>query len=560
MEANSLQDKSALSGKPTVLHIGISIWLATVCNLPLWIALSQIVDISHVSDLAFLFAFCVAIAACSAAMLSLIAFGPWRKIVLSAFIVIAALSSYFMLTYGIVIDSGMATNALQTDINEVKDLLNFKLVPTVLLIAGPPLWWIWRSPTTAQKMGQVFIWHLGTVIGASALAILLVFLAYQPLASIMRNHTQIRYLINPFNSVYALGKSLRGAQKLNALPLLQVGQDAKAPVVDQVNDAPILFLIIGETARAASFPAYGYERNTTPILSKDNDIYYAKNAWACGTSTAESLPCMFSPLARSEFLSRKQDTENLLDVLQRAGLAVLWLDNQAGCKGVCKRIPTVVPNLLPENSKCAQLDACPDTVMLSGLAERINSLPADVRRRGTVVVFHQMGSHGPAYYKRSNSERKLFKPECTSSALQSCSQAEVKNAYDNSIVETDHFLSKSIQRLSDISDSKAIAMLYVSDHGESLGESNLYLHGLPYTLAPDVQKKIPWIFWMPPSMMKRLDISSNCFRKEMEDKKISHDNYFHTVLGLLDIQTSAYKPNLDVLNNCRSINRRLPIF
>ncbi|QNP50188.1 phosphoethanolamine--lipid A transferase [Diaphorobacter aerolatus] len=551
MTTNVLQSLFALSGKPTALHIGVGVWLATVCNLPLWIALGKIVDTSSLGGTAFIFAFCVAIAAANTALLSLFAFGPWRRLVLSAFIVIAALSSHFMLTYGVVIDTGMATNTIQTDIKEVQDLLNLRLFVTVLLLAGPPLWWIWRTKTSSRKFGQVLVWHIGTVIGSMMLVVSITFMAFQPLASTMRDHTKIRYLINPFNSLYAFGKSIKGSQSLSASELLPVGQDARVSVADQRNEDPVLFLIVGETARAASFPAYGYERPTTPRLSGRDDIFYAANAWSCGTSTAESLPCMFSPLGRTEFLSRSQDTENLLEVLQRAGLAVLWLDNQSGCKGICKRVPTAVPSASPEHSSCAQLETCQDTIMLSGIAERIKSLPAESRKRGTVVVLHQMGSHGPAYYRRSSPERKVFMPECTSSALQSCKQGEVKNAYDNSIVETDYFLSQSIQWLSDNSGSSATAMLYVSDHGESLGEGNLYLHGLPYALAPDEQKKIPWIFWMSAPMTTQLGISPKCLQKEMKEKSISHDNYFHTVLGVMGVQTSIYNPTFDVLSSCR---------
>lgn len=308
-----------------------------------------------------------------------------------------------------------------------------------------------------------------------------------------------------------------------------------------------MVLVIGETARSANFGLNGYARPTTPMLSQENVASFT-NVLACGTSTAASLPCMFLPLGRSRFESRDRNYETLVDVLQRAGLAVLWLDNQSGCKGVCDRVPSVDVSNLKIPSLC-QAGECRDEIFLNGLDERLAALPAERRARGVVFVMHQMGSHGPAYYVRSPSAYKRYLPECTTNNLQNCSQAEVVNAYDNSIVYTDKVLASTIDWLKKHQTQYDTAMVYVSDHGESLDENNLYLHGMPYSIAPDEQKRIPWITWLSPGFEQRSSVTTSCLLKRGKEK-LSHDFLFHSMLGLLNVQTSVYQPRLDAYAPC----------
>jgi lipid A ethanolaminephosphotransferase len=227
----------------------------------------------------------------------------------------------------------------------------------------------------------------------------------------------------------------------------------------------------------------------------------------------------------------------------------MWLENQSGCKGICDRIYRDATQNQKDTNLCSTGE-CFDEIMLKNIDKRFAEIPFEKLSKGVVVVMHQMGTHGPAYYKRSPDAIKKFKPECTTNALQDCTKAEVVNAYDNSIVYTDYFLSKVIGMLKDKAPHVQGGMLYVSDHGESLGENNLYLHGLPYAIAPDVQKKVPWISWFSNDFIARHNISTDCLEKRASNK-LSHDNYFHTVLGLMNIQTQIYKPELDAYAPCR---------
>ena len=161
-----------------------------------------------------------------------------------------------------------------------------------------------------------------------------------------------------------------------------------------------------------------------------------------------------------------------------------------------------------------------------------------------LIVLHTMGSHGPAYFKRYPPEFEVFMPSCKTSQLNECTDEEITNAYDNTILYTDYFLSKVITILKANSVNSDTAMLYISDHGESLGENGLYLHGMPYFMAPDEQIKIPAFMWFDESISRIFDIESI---KEKAQLPQSHDSLFHTLLGLMDVETELYKKDLDLL-------------
>ncbi|WP_027995601.1 phosphoethanolamine transferase [Simplicispira psychrophila] len=545
-----------LTPAASVLHpawvvLLISTWLATVCNVPLWRAVAALPGQGSLRGWGFALAFALIVAAGNAALLSLLSWRLTLKPAVTVLLLMAAFGAYFMMAYGIVIDASMLTNVLQTDPREAADLLNWRLPVTVLVLAAPPLLWLYSRPLrrlgVLRQLGHNAL-LLVVTIGVIVASLLLVF---QDFSSTMRNHTQLRYLINPLNSVYAL--SLVATRTLNPEnhTLHPLGRDAQlgASYTGQTQ-APLLVLVLGETGRSGNFGLNGYTRQTTPRLSARTDLSSARNAWSCGTSTAASLPCMFSHLGKSRFESRSGNDENLLDVLQHAGLAVLWVDNQSGCKGICDRVHYASTSAQKDPALCSGGE-CLDPILLQDLDQRIAALPPEQRARGTVVVLHQMGSHGPAYYKRSAPDLKQFQPECTSSALQECSQQQVVNAYDNSILATDQLLQSTIKWLETQSAKAQTAMIYVADHGESLGENNIYLHGLPYAIAPDVQKQVPWITWLSPGLQARSGVSTTCLQKDLSERRITHDAYFHSVLGLLDVHSSAYQAEQDIYAACR---------
>lgn len=548
MPAHRLGSTSTRGLHTTWVLVIASLWMALVTNLPLWRQLEQLPELGNARGLAFAAGFALLIALALSAVLCLFTWRWTLKPVITLFFMVAATGAYFMLTYGIEIDDTMMVNVMQTDPREARDLLTWRLVATIAGLGLLPAIWLWRTPVQFAGWSRQAGRNLLTLIVSLALLAGTLMLIFQDFSSIMRNHKQLRYQINPLNTLYALGVvAAKPFQRDNSITL-SIGMDAQAATLPlNPGKPPLLVLVVGETARSENFSLNGYERPTTPELAKQNVVSQLQ-AWSCGTNTAVSLPCMFSHLGQADFDGRPANYETLVDVLHRAGLAVLWIDNQSGCKGACDRIPNVSTSSLAVPGLCDNGE-CLDEIMLRDLDQRIAALPAERRARGVVVVMHQMGSHGPAYYKRSPAAGKKFLPECASNAMQECSREQIVNAYDNTILYTDRFLSATIDWLKNAEKQSSTAMIYISDHGESLGENNLYLHGLPYRVAPDVQKHVPWITWLSPSFEHLRGFTSACLQKNV-DKKVSHDNLFHSVLGALGVSTKVYQKSLDIYSGC----------
>ncbi len=528
----------------------LAAWVATAGNLPLWQVIWQLPETHGWQGFRTTLALVVVVLGLCISLFSALIWPRWRKVGGVLFLLMATSSSYFMNTYGIVIDPSMVANVVNTDVREARDLLNPDMLLALFIgVVLPGIWW-WKQPVSAHRTSQLVLKQVGMVAAGLLLASASLWLVFQDTASLMRNHKSLRYMINPFNTLYA-SVSLSVGQAAHAQsPLQTLGLDAylKTPA-NPPESAPLYVLVVGETARAADFGLGGYERNTTPelqALKETGQITYFGNVTSCGTNTQTSVPCMFSHLGREGYKQNDQRFENLLDVLQRAGMAVLWIDNQSGCKGVCDRAPKVSTREMQSPQWC-QDGECLDEVMLEALPEKLARLDPVKRAKGTVLVLHQMGSHGPAYYKRSPAALKPFTPECTSNALQDCSPEHIRNAYDNSIRYTDHFLAKTIQWLQ--SRAQPSALIYLSDHGESLGEKGLYLHGMPYSIAPKEQYQVPMLMWFSEQLRQERTISTACLGQRAT-QPWSHDHLFHTMLRLTQVQTSVFNPQLDILGDC----------
>jgi lipid A ethanolaminephosphotransferase len=543
------------SRNPLTLAVVISLWLASVGNWPLWRALGELPELASMRGTLFIASLGVMVAGIS---LSLLALGAWRRSIkplATLLLGVAAVGAHFMGSYRIVIDPTMLVNVLHTDVHEASDLIGWRLLLSVVLVAGLPAWWLWRTPLRPLPAASQGLYNTAALTLALSLAGALLVLNAAPMSSTMRNHKSLRYMINPANSFYALGRLAFQKGARPAGPPQAIGADAQLLKRRTGIRPPLLMLVVGETARADHFALNGYSRNTNPAIAALDLVSFA-NVSSCGTNTAASLPCMFSHLGHEGFGARKQDHENLLDVLQRAGLAVLWIDNQAGCKGLCERVPHAAAIDAPPGSAQARRlcrdGECLDEALLTGLDQRLAALPEERRQRGVVLVLHQMGSHGPAYYKRSPAAAKRFLPECQTHALQDCDKSALVNAYDNSIAYTDRVLAKSIDWLSRQAGAFDPMLLYVSDHGESLGENNMYLHGMPYALAPREQTHVPMLMWLPPQTEAAIGVTRACLQ-ERRDLPLSHDNLFHTVMGLMGVDSGLLKPALDLAAPCRSL-------
>lgn len=541
---------------PRTVAALLALWCTLLLNQALWRKLAGLEDFS---DPWMLRRAAIAVLVGCAIYLWLMLWS-WPRVRLVAWsvnLVLAAAVQYYMLRYGMVMDGSMVRNVLQTNFTEGLALFSPGMLVHIALYAGVPVLWLYKGVEWKTSQGRRG-WGLSAISVVVALGLLVGsgLGMYRQLAPLLRNHTEIRYLINPLATVVSFTQvTLKPLFKPNR-PFRAITEGAAlggtyAAAAAGTHKPPLLVLVVGETTRADHFGLNGYPRDTTPELAARQVINW-RQAWSCGTNTLASVPCMFSHLGKSGYEGRKFEYGNLLDVLQSAGLGVDWLDNQSGCKGVCDRVPHAQADQIATPAEVKQWckdSECLDQLMVGLLDQRLQSLPEAARAKGAVLVLHQMGSHGPAYYRRSSAATKQFKPECTTHVTSDCSHAELVNVYDNSMRETDLFVARTIDWLQKQQGQYETALMYVSDHGESLGENGLYLHGLPYAIAPDTQKHVPWLLW-PGSLQARTSMNEGCARASV-DQRITHDNYFHTVLGMLDVHTPLYKKELDMLSPCR---------
>jgi len=466
---------------------------------------------------------------------------------LTVMVIVAAGAAYFMRTFAVILDPTMIQNVLRTDTREARDLLNLSLVAWVVLWSAIPVTFIWWVRLTRVSFAKALLLRVGAVIGALVLAVLAILLVSRDFSSLMRNQREARYLITPGNILYGLG--LNSMQRVADVNVVRepVGMDARI-IRSATSAKPRVFvLIVGETARAANFSLLGYPRETNPELGK-LDVTAFSQVTSCGTSTEVSVPCMFSPFGRADYDEHRiRNSEGLLDVLVHAGYAVKWIDNQSGCKGVCAGKGIEVTRLGASSAPdLCDGKECFDEILVRRLASELAAVRGD-----TVLVMHMMGNHGPAYFKRYPPEFRRFTPDCATAQLRECTREQVVNAYDNAILYTDHILASLVTTLQQSADRMDSAMLYVSDHGESLGEKGLYLHGIPYAIAPSQQTHVPMLVWLSPSLTASGDVDAGCLRSRA-NAAWSHDNLFHSVLGLLNVSTAVYRSERDIFHGCRA--------
>ncbi|HHS9877312.1 phosphoethanolamine transferase EptA [Klebsiella aerogenes] len=472
------------------------------------------------------------------------------RVVISLFILLSASAQYFIWTFGVVIDRSMIANIFDTTPAESFALLSTQMV-IVLGLSGLLMvlvaWWIKvRRPASFWRGATMRLLN----IAVSALLIVLVAaLFYKDYASVFRNNKELVKSLSPSNSIVALN-SWYAHNRMDNLPLVKIGEDAKQKaVMHNGTRKNLTIVVLGETSRAENFSLGGYDRETNPRLKQDDVVYFPKTT-SCGTATAVSVPCMFSNMPRAHYdeeLAHHQ--EGVLDILQRAGVQVLWNDNDGGCKGACDRVPHQNVTNLNLSGECIDGE-CYDDVLFHNLDSYIDNLQQD-----GIIVLHTIGSHGPTYYNRYPAEFKKFTPTCDTNEIQSCTQQQLTNTYDNTILYVDYVVDKAIKLLQSKQDKFTTSLVYLSDHGESLGEDGVYLHGLPYSIAPDTQKHVPMLLWLSPDYQQRYGVSSQCLQQQAKTNDYSQDNLFSTLLGLLGVDTREYQAKDDLLTPCRETGR-----
>jgi lipid A ethanolaminephosphotransferase len=520
-----------LGSGPVVLLVAA--WLCLLCNTTFW----QQVFASYpltMANLPFLGSLAFVLLALTSLLLLAFDFPYVLKVWLTVILLSASIAAYFMDSYHVVLDQDMLQNAFLTDAKEVRDLLNLRLFATFLLLGVLPSVLLWRL--RIRHPGTLRNWLLHKLKYAGALLVLMAVALFSlggTYASFFREHKPIRGYANPSFLLYSFAKfaSVRLAAPVG--PLSPLGEDAR--IVRTGGTRKLLIMVVGESARADHFSLNGYPRETNPLLGKEKVVSFTR-MYSWGTSTANAVPCMFTTLDQKTYSERRvRSSENLLDLLQRVGVQVLWRDNNSDSKGIATRVP--YEDFKTGAHRAAGEEETRDVEMLKGLQDHVKDHPTG----DLFIVLHQMGNHGPAYYKRYPAAFEKFTPIQRTNELGKCTQEELDNAYDNALLYTDHFLAQVIAFLKQNEGPFETAMLYSSDHGESLGEQGIYLHGLPYVLAPEAQKRVATVFWFSDNFS--LDRPA---LEAAKDLRLTHTSLFHTVLGLLGIQTKVYDPRLDL--------------
>ncbi len=532
---------------PETVTFWLAAFTAVVLNYPFWRMFFHTVAPNNAFEWLFAAATLIVVFLAVHLALTTIAFRPTFRAVNAIMLPVTAAASYFMLEYGVVIDSHMVRNIFETNTAEAGDLLSGKLAAYTAAFGILPAILLWRLPIEWRPLRIEFKNKFKIAAVSLPLAAVVAYPFTSNFVSVFREHKELRLTLLPLNYLSATVKYARTPSNPASAMVQPFGEDAVLAANASNSGRKTLFVVVvGETARADHFALNGYPRTTNPELAKIPELVSYSEAYSCGTDTAQSVPCMFSGLGRSKFSNAAATgKENLLDILKRAGVDVAWRENQAGCKGVCDRVPTEILTGF-KHPVFYGLSENHDEILIDGLSEKIGALARD-----TVIVLHMMGSHGPAYWKRVPEKFEVFKPVCKDSQFSRCENAAIVNAYDNTIVYTDYVLSRLIETLK-TGGQRGIdtGLIYMSDHGESLGEKNMYLHGMPYAIAPKAQRHVPAIVWLSEGFRASRSIDPACM-KANSVAPVSHDYLFHTTLGGLGIKTRVYDSALDLFAACR---------
>jgi len=531
--------------------LAASVFFVLACNLRFWQTFFEATGGFQARNLPLYAATFLILVLVLNAMLTPLAFRPLLKPVLMFLFIATSFASYFMNHYGVAIDGAMMQNVFETDLRETAELLNWRLVVSVLLLGLIPSLLLWRIRLQAPSLGRNLLTKSAILILSLIVAAGLLLLFFKSYAPAFREHRELRLLLTPTNYLHAGSGFLR--RKAKPVVVSPIGTDAiKGPIWAGAARRTVTLIVVGETARAMNFSLNGYVRETNPRLSKQHGLINFSEVSSCGTATAVSVPCVFSSLGRKNYSeTRAKSQQGLLDVLAHAGFKVLWRDNNSGCKGACDRVSYEDLSRPDAGDPLCTLEECYDERLLKGLPQIIRSSHDDL-----VIVLHQKGSHGPAYWKRYPAEFARWTPVCRTSDLEKCPTGDIVAAYDNSILYTDYFLSRAIDLLRKAGEEQGVdtAFMYFSDHGESLGEKNMYLHGAPYIISPIEQRHVPFMLWLSDGFISRFRIDAKCLAARA-GQSFSHDDVFHSTLGMLNVSTAVYNPALDIFHACNRTAR-----
>lgn len=524
----------------------LAIWLGVFLNIAFYEKLQSLTPYTGIKAGLFVAASVLVVVALYNFIFQLFNWKWTAKPIAIALVFIGGFASYAVSTLGVLITSDQVQNLMQTDMAEARDTWSWHLVVWTLGMTVLPIIAILMVKLKSEPIvGQLLKKVIASVVSLAMVGGLL-FVFYVDFAAIFRENRDLKGMISPQNMIASFASYYKKKAPKENLPLVTYGEDATMQKTDASKLPKLMVLVVGETARAENFSLNGYSKNTNPKLSKQDIINFSQVS-SCGTATAVSVPCMFSGMPREDYdESLANHREGLLDIAKRAGYQVTWIDNNSGCKGTCDRVEEFkIPE--PIQKKWCKDEECFDDILIDSLKAYLATIPKN-DTRPHLVVLHQMGSHGPAYYKRVPPQYKVFKPTCDTNAIQGCSRDELLNSYDNTLLYTDYVLDSLIETLKTATQYET-GLWYLSDHGESTGESGMYLHGAPYAIAPSQQTHVPMLMWFSDTWKQQAQKQMSCLSQQRQ-KELSQDNLFPTMLSLLDVKTKVIDPKNDMLATC----------
>lgn len=529
----------------------IALYFATIVNLPIYKNLLSIISDLESVKLGFIISIPFFFWACLNFIFSCLSWPILSKPFFSLLVVVSSLVSYAGYNYGTLFDYNMIGNIFETDSSEASSYLSTYSFIWISLMGLLPALMIMKIRWTSESSLFVMVVKKIASMLMSLLAIAIIAsLYYQDYVSVGRNNSYLNKMIIPTYYVYSATKYINNTYFSTPEPYRELGLDARQSLqaIEQAKEKPTLMIVVvGETARSQNYQLNGYSRATN-AYTQDLPIISFQDVSACGTATAVSVPCMFSNMTRSNFNRQQADNQdNALDILQRAGVSLLWKENDGGDKGVAKNINLVTIDRNQINETCNG-KTCYDIALLDNLEQEIHDMDGN-----RLIALHLIGSHGPTYYQRYPKDKAVFMPDCPRADIENCSLEQIVNAYDNTILYTDYVLRQTIDKLQRLSEDYNTALIYVSDHGESLGENGVFLHGMPYRMAPEFQTKVPLMVWMSSGFQRAKEIDYDCLQQAAQhSNRFSHDNIFHSLLGIMAVETEAYEQELDIFATCQA--------
>lgn len=431
------------------------------------------------------------------------------KCLLALLFVGNAICLYFINTYQVLVTDKMMGNVFNTQYSEASGFFSGQALLYILFLGILPAVYLFMQKTDYGKPKRFFA-GAGLSLG---LALLIAFGNMTNWPWIDRHATKLGSLLMPWsytvNSIRFYNAEKKRNRKAIPLPDARIATPGK----------DVCVLIIGESARRENFSLYGYGKPTNPLLEKDSVT--ALMAEAAATYTTAGVKAIL------DHKPTKKLYEILPNYLFRNGVDVTWRTTNWGEPPVHIDKYYKAKDLQKMNPEA---DGKYDEILLAGLKEEILSCTKDKM----LVILHTSTSHGPTYNKKYPAKFEVFTPVCTTVEMAKANPKELMNAYDNTIVYTDYLVHSVIEMLKDVPQRRS-CVLFVSDHGESLGEGNLYMHGVPMAVAPKEQIEIPFIVW-----------TSDKNLKIRPDQKVGQYHVFHSVLSFLGIDSPVYDQEKDI--------------